>query len=116
MKPDMRVSTAILTLAAILSVAGCKTTTTPVIGKALNGVTGMHDEREARLSTAANNAIAEGKTNEALALYGKLYASNKSQDAALNYAQLLRKTGKAQQALDVLAPFVTNRDGTIKGY
>jgi len=115
----MRRTVTVLSLAALLSVAGCKTTQSdnniPVVGKALDSMTGMHDETEARLSTAANNAIEEGKTSEALELYSNLYEKDRTEDTALNYAQLLRKTGKAKEALKVIEPFIYGRDGTIKG-
>ncbi len=103
-----------LSLAALLCVVSCKTTDTPLIGPAVNSLTGMHDETEARLNTAANNAVTAGKTDEALALYTKLYANDQSRDVALNYSQLLRKTGKTGKALDVLKPFVNGRDGSIR--
>ncbi len=115
MKSNMRHSLTAVSLAALLIVVGCKTTSTPLAGKAIDSLTGMHDAAEARLSTAAANAIAEGKTDEALAFYKKLYEQNRStQDVALNYAQLLRKTGKAQEALDVLTPFTQSRRGNLR--
>ncbi|MBI3440772.1 MAG: tetratricopeptide repeat protein [Proteobacteria bacterium] len=114
-----------MSLALLLVVAGCKTTSTPVVGDALDSLTGQHDAAEERLSTAAETAIAEGKTEQALAFYEKLYADPHSislgtnhyrdYDIALNYAQLLRKTGRAQQAAEVLSPFAETRYGKIKG-
>jgi Flp pilus assembly protein TadD len=117
----------ILILTALLGVTACahhknadtsgniKTGDVPVIGKALNSSMGMQDQRMARLSTAANNAIAEGRTKEALVYYSKLYNENQKPDNALNYAQLLRKTGQAEDAVKILSPFVNGRDGEIKG-
>ncbi|MFH1157586.1 MAG: tetratricopeptide repeat protein [Pseudomonadota bacterium] len=111
-----RKATTAIFFSALLMVAGCKTTETPLVGQALDSLTGSHDISEDRLSTAAANAIAEGKTDEALTLYERLYTQTHSgfflpddvthRDIALNYAQLLRRTGKAQRALDVLAPFM----------
>ena len=48
--------------------------------------------------------------------YTKLYRERlkQTQDASLNYAQLLRKTGQAQKAVDILAPFVNGRDDTLR--
>src|SRR4051812_10304329 len=114
MRPHMRKSVPILFLTALLSVASCKTTENniPVVGKAIDSITGMHDETEARLSTAASNAIAGGKTTEALELYSKLYDKSPTENTALNYAQLLRKTGKPKDALSVISPFIYGRDGT----
>ena len=114
MKQNMHRFVTVLFFTALLGVVSCKTTDTPVIGTGLNDITGMHDETEARLSTAANNAIAEGKTNEALGFYSKLYKDNHTQDVALNYAQLLRKTGDAPHAIKVLRPFVNGPAGTVK--
>lgn len=114
-------ATIIFLFAALLMVAGCsKTAETPIVGKALDSLTGKHDAAEDRLSTTAANAIAEGKTDEALILYERLYTKTHSsfylsddvtyRDIAINYAQLLRRTGKAQRALDILAPFMKNLD------
>ena len=121
----MRKYPTLLLLSALLSVAACNSnhdqpsdnvSDTPVFGKAINDVTGMHDEKEARLATSANNAIAEGKTKEALLFYSKLYKDHpEQQDTALNYAQLLRKTGKAKEAVKVLSPFINGRSGEIRG-
>lgn len=116
---NLRCCITVLSLASVLAMAGCKTTETPIAGKALDSLAGHHDTAEKRLSTAAAAAIAEGKTEEALKLYERLYnnptgvfkPNKKDQDIALNYAQLLRKSGKAQQAADVLAPFMKVRKG-----
>ena len=106
----MRRYPTLLLLTALLGVAAChhKVTEVPIVGEALDGSMGMHDKTQARLSTAANNAIAEGKTKEALALYTKLYKSAPTRDTALNYAQLLRKTGQPEQAAEVLSSYVNN--------
>jgi Flp pilus assembly protein TadD len=114
-----RYATAVV-LAFLLIVTGCKAADTPLAGKALDSLAGKSAATEERLSTAAANAIAEGKTDEALALYERLYTRNSAgfsapggpfQEIALNYAQLLRKTGKAQRALAVLSPFLEVRHG-----
>jgi Flp pilus assembly protein TadD len=103
-----------LSLVLLLMAGGCKTTDTPIAGKALNSLNGMHDELQARFSTSASNAIAEGKTEEALALYKRLYSESRGdEDVALNYAQLLRKTGKPQEAMEVLHLFVHDRRGNL---
>lgn len=111
-------------LVLLLAAAGCKTTETPLVGKALDSLTGQHDAVEKRLATAAANSISEGKTDEALAHYEQLYthpnlaifktANYRNEDIALNYAQLLRKTGKAQRALTVLSPLAETRTGKLK--
>ena len=111
-------ATTILLFSMLLIISGCKTTETPIVGKALDSLTGNHDAAKDRLSTAAANAIAEGKTNEALIIYERLYTKTHTgfflsddvtnRDIAINYAQLLRRTGKVQRALDILAPFMKN--------
>ncbi len=110
----LRTSAIVLSMATLLSVTACKLNNSPIIGKALDSVTGMPDETEARLTTSAENAIMAGKTKEALALYTKLYKENDTASVSLNYAQLLRKTGKAKEALSILKPFVVNGDGSLK--
>ena len=84
-----------------LSAAGCRTTDTPLLGGAINDLTGKPNAREARLSTAAADAVAAGKTEEAVEKYRELYAvkgigffspAKNRKEIALNYAQLLRKT------------------------
>lgn len=105
----------LLSLLGVTACANHQTSTAPIVGKAVNSLTGMHDETVSRLSTEANNAVAEGKTNEALVSYSKLYKSNRrNEDVALNYAQLLRKTGKPKEALKILSRFVTDADDEIR--
>lgn len=122
---NMRHYTVILPVLALLAVSGCKTTSTPVVGSALDSMTGKHDGTEERLSTAAAHAIAEGKTEEALASYEKLYNTPgagtfntnhyRDQDVVLNYAQLLRKTGNPKRALEIITPVAESRmSGRLK--
>ncbi len=110
----IRTSAIALSLTALLSVTACKLNNAPVVGKAIDGIDGMHDETEARLATSAQNAIAAGKTRQALALYTKLYLENHSAEVSLNYAQLLRKTGNTQKAISILKPFVLDDKGAIE--
>lgn len=79
----------------------------------IDSVKGFKEVREQRLATAAAEAIAAGKTMEALQTYEDLYGkSSGKEDVALNYAQLLRKAGKADRAVAVLAPFAgAGKDG-----
>ena len=94
----MTISLAVLT--------ACKGTESSISGKALDSMRGKKAATEARLSTAAAEAIAQGKTDEAVSHFSKLYKSDsKNPDAALNYAQVLRKTGEIEQAHGVLSPF-----------
>ncbi|MEZ0223136.1 MAG: tetratricopeptide repeat protein [Alphaproteobacteria bacterium] len=76
---------------------------------AIDSLRGKHTETVERLSTSAQDAIAEGKETEALALYKRLYEEKPKEDVAVNYAQLLRKTGNPQKASDVLAKFVNGK-------
>lgn len=121
MKTNMRYFMTAVSLIALMGVAGCKTAANaPVVGAALDSLAGKYTDTERRLSTSAAFAIAEGRTDEALALYERLYkhthsgfsAPDKgSKDIALNYAQLLRKTGDAKKAITVLTPYVKTRRG-----
>lgn len=109
-------ATTFLFATLLIVVTGCKTTETPLVGKALDSLAGHQEATKNRLSTAAVHAIAEGKTNEALNLYERLYTQTRPdlsrlddpeyQNVSLNYAQLLRKKGKIQRAFDVLDPFM----------
>lgn len=103
-------SAPLLSLIVLLAVTGCKKPSqVPVVGKALDNVSGMKDQTEERLDTAAHAALAEGKKQEALAYYEKLYARNsRNPDTVLNYAQLLRKTGHPDKALDVLEGYLNS--------
>lgn len=115
---------ALLSIVFLLAVPGCKATSTPIVGTAIDNLTGNRDAIEGRLSTEAAMAIAQGKTEEALKLYEKIYTDPHSmplasthyrnQDIALNYAQLLRKTGSPQRALEVLSPIAETRRGKIE--
>jgi Flp pilus assembly protein TadD len=90
-------------LIALLALSACQHSSTGPI----DSLQGHKAAREKRLATAASDAIAAGKTNEALALYTKRYEETpKDKDVVLNYAQLLRKTGDAGKAAAVLSPFV----------
>ncbi len=101
-------------LSLILLLGACKPASVPVVGQALDSLNGHQEEREARLSTAAANAAAAGKTDEAMDSYARLYDDNKGdKDIALNYAQLLRRTGHADRALRVLAPFADKDNPVI---
>lgn len=109
-----RCSKTALVMISLLSLSACKTVDTPVVGKAADSMMGMRKDTEARLSTAASEAIAAGKTVEAAKLYEDLYKKNKhDKTIALNYAQLLRKTGNPKMASSVLKPFLTTKEGAM---
>lgn len=97
MKRSLLFSAALVTLLA----GGCKHK--PVATKALDSLSGMKAATESRLATAAHTAMAEGKTKEALAYYARLYDDGpRNDDTKLNYAQLLRRSGEAEKARDIL--------------
>lgn len=76
------------------------------VGDPIDSLSGQKAATERRLATAATDAMAAGKTQEALVSYEKLYQrDSRNPDVAVNYAQLLRRTGKADQALKILAPY-----------
>jgi Flp pilus assembly protein TadD len=101
-----------MTAAVLLS--GCVAATNDAgAGAPIDSMLGKKAMTERRLATAAIDAIAEGKSAEALVSYEKLYKrSFKNADVSLNYAQLLRKAGRVDEALAVLKPFAA-KDGSL---
>lgn len=78
--------------------------------KAVDSMMGKRAAVQTRLTTQAAEAIATGRTKEALASYEKLYQQDKRDlDVAINYAQLLRKNGETAKAAEILAPFVKSK-------
>jgi len=103
-------ATKIIPLSCALLLSACAATNDVSVGDPIDSMRGRHAATERRLATAALDAIAEGKTNEALASYEKLYnRSPANAEIAVNYAQLLRKTGQTDRALEVLQPFATRQ-------
>ncbi len=104
-------SLATLSIVALLSLSACKTTEQSIL-KPIDSMRGEHAETEARLSTAAAHAIAAGKTDEALKHYTELYLKDSGdRDTVINYAQLLRKTGNAKRAAEILSPYIKDYQG-----
>lgn len=101
-------------IAAALMLSGCVAATNDVgVGAPIDSMLGKKAMTERRLATAAIDAIADGKANEALVSYEKLYKrSFKNADVSLNYAQLLRKAGRVDEAVKVLQPFAA-KDGAM---
>lgn len=96
------------TLGLLLLTSACEPL--PPSGKALDSMSGQKTLTQQRLKTSASEAIAAGRAQEAAEHFEKLYLkNNKSANIALNYAQALRKTGKAQRAVVILAPFVEKK-------
>ncbi len=99
---------------ALLGLSACQKSDIPVVGQSLDSLTGRHTEAEKRIATEAAVAIAQGKTAEALGQYKKLYEDNSyNKDIATNYAQLLRKNGRADEAEKVLHRLVFKNNGTM---
>ncbi|MEZ0226491.1 MAG: tetratricopeptide repeat protein [Alphaproteobacteria bacterium] len=93
----------LVALAALTACSASKSVMEPV-----DSMRGMKSATQQRLSTAAVDAIAAGKTEEAVALHAKLYKQHpRDRGIALAYAQLLRKTGKPAEAVKVLTPFAS---------
>lgn len=111
----MKNLTSVAALAALIALGACapqQNAQMAIVGKhsAIDSMQGKNEETVERLATAAQDAIAEGKENEALALYKRLYEEKPKPEVAVNYAQLLRKTGEPKKASDVLAKFVSKKD------
>lgn len=104
----------LVAVAAALMLSGCVAATNDAgAGAPIDSMLGKKAMTERRLATAAIDAIAEGKADEALVYYEKLYKrSFKNADVSLNYAQLLRKAGRIDEAIAVLKPFAV-KDGSL---
>lgn len=101
-------------LCSLAMLSACKTD--QGLLKPYDSLNGKRAAREARLSTAAAAAIAANRVPEALARYERLHKDRpRDETVAVNYAQLLRKTGDADGARDVLKPFMFGPDGREKG-
>lgn len=95
-------------LALALLLAGCAGNPHEMsMANAIDSARGKKQAVESRLTTAAAEAIATGHADEALPKYEKLYMANRGDAGhALNYAQLLRRAGRGDEALRVLTPFI----------
>jgi Flp pilus assembly protein TadD len=100
----MRKHVLITAMVFCLALAGCEGHRNgPVVARE----SGNTETTNERLHTAAKQAIADGNADEALIFYEELYRKDsRDPETALNYAYVLRKTGNAQRAVLVLAPFV----------
>lgn len=107
----------LVALTAALMLSGCVVATNDAgVGAPIDSMMGKKAMTERRLATAAIDAIAAGKADEALISYEKLYKrSFKNADVSLNYAQLLRKAGRVDEAVKVLAPFVAKEGAMMSG-
>jgi Flp pilus assembly protein TadD len=106
-----RLNLSVLSVVSVLVLAGCATQQMP---NPVDSMMGKKEATERRLSTAAAEAISEGRTEEALALYEDLHVKKpRDIDVALNYAQTLRKSRRAEEAAAVLAPFAETKDGKV---
>lgn len=103
---------AALSLSALV-LAGCGQDhyDNPSLAMARDNVQGRKQAVESRLTTAAAEAIAAGRTADALTHYEKLYRSDKKDPInALNFAQLLRRSARGDEAIEVLHPFIKASD------
>jgi Flp pilus assembly protein TadD len=97
---------ALIGLVALAALTACSAS--KALREPVDSIRGMKAATQQRLSTAAVDAIAAGKTEEAVALHAKLHKEHPHDRAiALAYAQLLRKTGKPAEAVKVLTPFAS---------
>jgi len=115
-RPGIRqTACSLVAVAAALMLSGCVAATNDAgAGAPVDSMLGKKAMTERRLATAAIDAIAEGKANEALVHYEKLYKrSFKNADVSLNYAQLLRKAGRVDEAVAVLKPFAAKEGGLM---
>lgn len=107
----------LMAITAALMLSGCVAATNDAgAGAPVDSMLGKKAQTERRLATAAIDAIAAGKADEALISYEKLYKrSFKNADVSLNYAQLLRKAGRVDEAIKVLQPFAAKEDALMSG-
>jgi len=101
---------AVLPLTAMLALGGCavaqKAQANLDPNKPIDSLTGEYKETDAHLNAAATNALAAGRTADALEAYKELHKRHPHDMAiSIGYAQMLRKTGKAQKAADLLDPY-----------
>lgn len=109
----LRLLAAAVSISALLAASGCdKLKPNMDAGLPLNSMAGEYKQTDAQLFKAANDAVAAGNTAVALDVYGKLYKRHPhNENVGIGYAQFLRKSGKAQQAADVLLPFTLTSHG-----
>lgn len=99
-----------LLVTTLLSLAACDKQ--PEIGAALDSMQGMKEESYQHLTVAAADADATENLPEALRLTRELYKQDPDDKAvALKYARLLRKGGRTNLAIKVLAPLTVDKAG-----
>lgn len=95
---------ALLLCTALLLPAACAKQESPMVG--IDSMQGMKKETAQREKNLAADSSLAGNTMESLRLYHDIYKKDPDNKGhALRYAQLLRKTGKPEGALKILAPF-----------
>ena len=96
----------VIGLAALTALSACNAA--DPLNKPIDSLRGMKQETQARLTAQTSDAIAAGKTAEALDLYGRLHKEHPhDRSVAIVYAQLLRRSGRADEAVNVLSPFAS---------
>lgn len=109
--------TPVLALAALLSLGACQTTDLSVKGfmKPVDSLQGEKAETKARREEAARDALNAGDAETALKLYGEMHKEKPSnRKVALQYAELLRKSERPQEAIKVMSPFALDIGGAPK--
>jgi len=113
-----------LTMASCLALGSCSGTISDRVGSSpshtktvANFLSPNAKTTNDRLETVAKQALRDGSPEEALKFYEDAYknASN-DPDNALNYAQVLRKTGNPDRAVMVLAPHAKEMENSLKAH
>jgi len=103
---------AVPALALVLALSACKTDEDLTLKSPVNSLRGMREETNAHDMRAAEDALAAGNTRDALELFRVMHKKKPNNPVfALRFAQLLRKSDKAKQAVVILAPFTLDANG-----
>lgn len=116
---NLPLSLACLFLTLSLGACGSKVEQAPMLLKAVDSMAGKRVERNARMDTAAAEAMAAGHYAEAARSYEKIYDSRffRTQDLAVKYAMALRKSGQPEKVKEVLSPYLRSirSDSSLSG-
>jgi Flp pilus assembly protein TadD len=93
-----------LTLTTAVLLAACQST---------QGVDSNNGKIDGALNRAAHKAAANGDSDQSLAYLEKIYKRNsEDEQATVNFAAALRKSGDNLRAATILAPFANKKDGS----
>jgi Flp pilus assembly protein TadD len=104
-----------LCLAALLALAGCQPyqMQSEFQQNPADSLSGRQNETDRHMLKEAEVDMASGRTREAVPLFARLHQKHPQDGVlALTYAAALRKTGKPEQAIQVLTPYVADKGGT----